>query len=417
MCQLVVKGGTGLRGEVRAHGAKNAILPILAGSLLNKNESIIHNCPRISDVYNTIDILSYLGCNVKWEDDTLIVDSAGMNNYIVPEELMKEMRSSVIFMGAIISRCGRADITYPGGCEIGARPIDLHIKAFKNLGISIREAHGRIICRGRASDGRGIMLDFPSVGATENIMLLTALSDGTTVISNAAKEPEIVDLQDFLNAMGARISGAGTGVITIEGVRELNSVEYTVMPDRIETVSYLAAAAVTGGDIIVRNARCGDLQAVLTVLQEAGCRLSSDESSIALSAPPRLTNVEYIRTMPYPGFPTDAQAVIMAMLSVADGVSVFAENIFENRYKHVGELNRMGSNILVDGKLAVIRGVPRLSGADVTAADLRGAAALVVAALAAEGTTHISGIELLDRGYVHFEDGLNELGAEIKRIE
>jgi UDP-N-acetylglucosamine 1-carboxyvinyltransferase len=330
---------------------------------------------------------------------------------------MREMRSSIIFLGAIISRCRKATISMPGGCELGPRPIDLHLKAFRRLGISIDESHGYICCCVDNITCDDIHLDFPSVGATENIMLVAALAKGDTTISNAAKEPEIVDLQNFLNKMGAKISGAGTGVITIEGVDSLGDVEYKVIPDRIVAASYLSAAAITGGSITVNNVIPSHIQSVCSVLKECGCKISQDKHKITIEAPPRPCPVDFIRTLPYPGFPTDAQSPIMAVLSVASGTSIIAENMFENRFKHVTELNRMGADITVDGRIAVIRGVPVLSGAKITATDLRGAAALVIAGLNAEGTTHVEGIHHLDRGYEGFDGQLRKLGAQIKRVD
>lgn len=416
MSKLVVEGGRKLEGTMRIHGAKNAILPILAATLLNSGKNVINECPRLKDVYASLEILKHLGCDAHWDEDTVVVDSAHMEQHHIPDHLMREMRSSVIFLGAILARRGKALISYPGGCELGPRPIDLHIKAFKKLGISIEESHGQIYCKANNLKGTDIALDFPSVGATENIMLVAAMAHGKTTISNAAKEPEIVDLQNYLNAMGADISGAGTPVITIHGVESLHEVEYKVIPDRIEAITYLAAAAITGGSIRLTNVIPEHIQAVTSVLQEAGCSIKCNADSLEMTTPKRLKNVEYIRTMPYPGFPTDAQAIIMAMLTVADGVSVISENMFDSRYKHIVGLNQMGANVLIDGRLAVIRGVNRLSGTQVNATDLRGAAGLVVAALNADGITEIHGLDHLDRGYVSFEKGLIQIGANVKRI-
>lgn len=415
MSTLVVEGGKRLEGGVYVHGAKNAALPILAATLLGRGISVIHNCPQISDVDAALNILNHLGCKASRDGDSVIVDSSRVSRWDIPEDMMREMRSSVMFLGAILARCHRADVTYPGGCELGPRPIDLHLKAFRKLGVKTDEKHGRINCRTNQVKGCELSLDMPSVGATENIMLAAATAKGTTIISNAAQEPEITDLQGFLNCMGAKISGGGTNVVTIEGVPELSGCEYTVIPDRIEAVTYMAAAAVTGGKLIINNVVPDHVQSVISVMQTAGCDVQSGTARIEICAPRRLKSVDYIRTMPYPGFPTDAQAIIMAMLTVSDGVSVFSENIFSGRYKHVPPLIMMGANIVTEGRTAIVRGVESLYGANVKAEDLRGAAGLVVAALGAEGTSEISGINFLDRGYCKLENALASVGANIYR--
>lgn len=415
MSMLVVEGGKRLEGGVYVHGAKNAALPILAATILGRGVSIIRNCPDISDVDAAVNILNYLGCRAFRNGDDLVVDSSGIYRYDIPEHMMREMRSSVMFLGPILARCGRADVTYPGGCELGPRPIDLHLKAFKKLSVRVDERHGRINCKAPKVKGSEISLDMPSVGATENIMLAAATAKGTTVIHNAAQEPEITDLQGFLNSMGAKISGGGTNVITIDGVPELTGCEYTVIPDRIEAITYMAAAAVTGGRLVINNVIPDHVQSVISVMQASGCDVHTGQSRIEISAPDRLKSVEYIRTMPYPGFPTDAQAIVMAMLAASDGVSVFSENIFSGRYKHVAPLVMMGANIITEGRTAVVRGVESLYGANVKAEDLRGAASLVVAALGAEGKSEITGINFLDRGYCNLENTLSSVGADIYR--
>jgi len=415
MSMLVVEGGKRLEGGVYVHGAKNAALPILAATILGKGVSIVRNCPDISDVDAAVNILNYLGCISFRSGDAVVVDSSGICRWDIPEDMMREMRSSVMFIGPILARCGRADVTYPGGCELGPRPIDLHLKAFEKLSARVDERHGRINCRAPRIKGSEISLDMPSVGATENIMLAAATAKGTTVIHNAAQEPEIVDLQGFLNCMGAKISGGGTNVITIEGVPDLTGCEYSVIPDRIEAITYMAAAAATGGRLVINNIIPDHIQSVVSVMQTGGCDVIAGRSKIEIIAPDRMKSVEYIRTMPYPGFPTDAQAIVMAALATADGVSVFSENIFSGRFKHVAPLVMMGANIITEGRTAVVRGVESLYGANVKAEDLRGAASLVVAALGAEGESRISGINFLDRGYCRLENALSQVGADIYR--
>lgn len=415
MDKLVIEGGKTLEGEARVHGAKNAVLPILAATVLNSGENIIHGCPDLKDVRSSINILRHLGCSVHRDGDTLTVNSAGAANCEIQEELMHEMRSSVIFLGAILARFGRAVTSLPGGCELGPRPIDLHLKAFRQMGIAIEEEHGYIKCHCDKITPAAIHLDFPSVGATENIMLAASLTEGTTVITNAAKEPEIVDLQDYLNCMGARVNGAGTSVIQIDGVKRLGSAEHTVIPDRIVAATYLSCGAAAGGTIELTNVIPAHMEAVLSVAEQYGAKLYVSQNRIVQVAPERLSPVKMIRTQPHPGFPTDAQSPLMAALTLARGTSIFVENIFESRYKHVYELCRMGADITVDGRLAVVRGVGALSGANVCAMDLRGGAALVVAGLAAQGRTTISDVYHIDRGYENLEETLLGIGATIKR--
>ena len=416
MSKFIINGGNPIQGEINVQGAKNAVLPILAATILADGESVIHNCPKLRDVDKTDLVLEQLGCDVQREGGTVAVNPSGLCGCRICEELMRQMRSSIIFLGAIVSRCREAMVSMPGGCPIGLRPIDLHLKALRDLGVKISEKHGYIHCTSNGIHGANIHLDFPSVGATENIMLAAVISDGTTTVSNAAREPEIVDLQNFLNSMGAKITGAGGSVIKIDGVDKLHGSEYTIMPDRIVAATYLAAAAITGGELLLNRAEPRDMGAILNVLREMGLELKTYKSSIYIKPHGTLKSVYTIRTMPYPGFPTDIQSPFMALASLAHGTSVFVENIFENRFQHVDELVRMGADIKVAGRTAVVCGVEKLQGANVVSRELRGGAALVVAALAAEGQTVIDGIEYIDRGYESIEKYLTSCGADIKRI-
>lgn len=416
MGKIIVNGGTPLRGTVRIHGAKNAVLPILAATVMVEGVHIIHNCPNFSDVHITSEILRSLGAKVTRDKSTLIIDTRGEMGSVIPEELMRKLRSSVIFMGAVLARNNYAKISTPGGCELGPRPIDLHLKTLTQLGADICEKNGYLICRTNGLTGKTIHLDFPSVGATENIMLAAANAKGETVISNAAREPEICDLAQFLNNMGACVLGAGTSTIKIVGKKELKPSEYTVMPDRIVAATYLCAAAATGGEITVTDVVPDHISAVLSVLEDCGCKLSAGPESVSLSAPKKLLAPGGIKTMPYPGFPTDAQSLFLAMLCTAQGTSIITETIFESRFKPAAELRRMGAKISLDGRVAVVCGVEKLSGTKIFASDLRGGASLVIAALAAEGTTEIYTPEFIDRGYEDFEDNLKMLGADIVRL-
>ena len=415
MGKIIINGGTPLTGTIRVHGAKNAVLPILAATVMAGGVHTVSNCPLLSDVAVTVDILKSLGAVVERQGHTLTVDTSGELGSFIPESLMRELRSSVIFMGAVLARKGRVKISAPGGCELGPRPIDLHLKALSLLGAEIREEHGYLLLTAERLQGSPIHLDFPSVGATENIMLAAALAEGETEITNAAREPEIYDLACFLNAMGAEVSGAGSSVIRIVGKESLSPATYTVMPDRIVAATYLCAAAATGGDVTVTHIDPTHISAVLSVLSDCGCDIHKTEHTVRLIAPKRLKPAAAIRTMPYPGFPTDAQSQVLAALCAADGTSMITETIFESRFKPVPELCRMGARISVSGRVAVVCGVDSLSGAEVHAEDLRGGAALVIAALGAKGTTVIHTPEFIDRGYEAFEETLTALGADIKR--
>ena len=415
MGKLIIDGGVKISGEIRVQGAKNAVLPILAATVMADGVSVLKNCPRLRDVDKTDLVLERLGCKVTREGNTVTVDTRDMCDCKICEDLMREMRSSIIFLGAIISRCKRAVVSMPGGCPIGLRPIDLHLKALRELGVDIQEEHGYINCSATKLRGANLHLDFPSVGATENVMLTAVCADGTTTISNAAREPEIVDLGNFLNRMGADVHGMGGSVITIHGVEKLHGAEHTIMPDRIVAATYLAASAITGGEMCLTNVNPQDMGAMLYVLREMGVTLRCERDKIIQTAPERLKSVHTIRTMPYPGFPTDIQSPFMALAAKARGTSVFVENIFENRFQNVDELMRMGADIKTEGRTAVVRGVDKLEGANVVAKELRGGASLVVAALAATGTTTVSGIEFIDRGYENIENCLFNCGAKIRR--
>lgn len=399
------------------HGAKNSTLPILAASMLCSSECILHNCPVLSDVDTSVNILRYLGCAVTRSGSHLIVDSSGICNSDIPDSLMREMRSSIVFLGAIVTRMGKAKLSFPGGCELGPRPIDLHLWSLRKMGLKIEEDHGCLDCTvdGRLH-GSEIGLSFPSVGATENVMIAASCAQGETVITNAAREPEICDLANFLNQCGAKIKGAGESTVVIQGVDSLSGCEHSIIPDRIAAATFMAAAAVTGGKILISNVEPSHLGTVLPSFEEAGCGIRILDRQMEITAPERLSPIKSVRTMPYPGFPTDAQAPVMAVTTVANGTSVFVENIFESRYKHAGELMRLGADIKVEGRVAVVQGVERLSGASVEAPDLRGGAALVIAGLAAEGITKVSGLRHIDRGYERIEESLASIGASIKRV-
>ena len=404
MGSITIEGGHRLGGDVTVQGAKNSVLPILVATLLGGGECRIRRCPHLSDVDSAADILRYLGCKVDWSDGDLLVDSRVLTRCDIPQTLMRRMRSSVIFLGAILARCGWAELSYPGGCELGPRPIDLHLAALRTLGASIEERGGKLYCQARHLTGGQIVL----------AMLAACGAEGVTVITNAAREPEIVDLQDFLCACGAEVRGAGGSVITVEGKRPLHGCSHRVIADRIVAATYLCAGAAAGGDILLRQADCRHLATVTTALQQAGCRIDCGEEGIRLRSEGRLQAVTPVRTAPYPGFPTDCQAILMAALLRSRGTTVFVENIFESRYRHVAELQRMGADIRVEGRVAVVCGVERLHGADVLSADLRGGAALVIAALQAEGQSSIHRTHHIQRGYADLTGDLARLGARIR---
>ncbi len=417
MSKLLIKGRKKLGGAVEVQGAKNSALPILAATILTRGESVIFNCPNLSDIDASMGILRYLGCSAERSGHTLIIKSDGVCRFDIPDELMRKTRSSIVFLGAVLARTGRARLTYPGGCEIGLRPIDMHLKALRRLGAVIKDKHGMLDCSAPYGlKGAKIALSFPSVGATEDIMIAACLASGTTTITNAAREPEICDLADYLNKCGAKIYGAGEGVIVIDGVQSLEGASHTIIPDRIVTATLMSCAAATGSQVTLRGVVCSHLSAVIPVFEEAGCSIRHKDGELVFSAPERLKPMRLVRTMPYPGFPTDAQSPMLATACVADGTSVFVENIFENRFRHTGELVRMGASIKTEGRVAVVEGVHGLYGAGVEATDLRGAAALVVAGLCAESETEVSGVRFLERGYENLELSLSSLGADIKKL-
>jgi UDP-N-acetylglucosamine 1-carboxyvinyltransferase len=415
--KIIVRGGNRLSGTVKVEGAKNAVLPVIAATLLASNgKSIIHDVPALSDVYTISEVLRYLGADVKIEENTITVDASQELKFEAPFEYVRKMRASVLVMGSLLARNGRARVALPGGCAIGSRPIDQHLKGFEAMGASVRVGNGFIDAevKGRLR-GAKIYLDFPSVGATENIMMAAVLAEGTTIIENCAKEPEIVDLANFLNAMGAKVRGAGTGTIRIEGVDQLTGTTHTVIPDRIEAGTFMVAAAITGGNVLVQGAVPEHLSSLIAKMEEMGVTIIEEGNGLRVIGPERLKAVD-IKTMPYPGFPTDMQSQMMALLLKAEGTSMVTETVFENRFMHVEEFRRMNADIKIEGRSVIINGPCNLQGAEVAATDLRAAAALILAGLAAEGYTRVTELRHLDRGYVRFHEKLAALGADIERV-
>ena len=416
MASFIIEGGKRLEGEVVISGSKNASLPIIAASILSGKKTTLYNVPNIHDTQVTLKILKYLGCKVKKTNGKIEIDTKYIQKNDIPDYLMREMRSTVILAGALIGRFKDASFSYPGGCDIGSRPIDLHINAFKKLGVEITEEAGFIKCKANKIIGTNIDLDFPSVGATENIILATVLSTGTTTINNAAMEPEIIDMVQFLKKMGAKIQGEGTNQIIIDGVEKLSGVSYNIMPDRIEAGTILCAVAATGGNVILDNVMPEHLTAVINKLEETGCKIEINNKKITLNAPKKLKSID-IKTMTYPGFPTDLQQIFATMLVKASGTSIIVENIFESRYKYISELRKMGAKVTVEGKTAIIKGTRKINATTVVCTDLRGGAALVIAGLMAKGKSRVENIGYIQRGYENLENKLGSLGAKIKLEE
>ena len=419
MEKLIVKGGNRLVGAVKTSGAKNAVLPIIAASILGTTPSHLDEVPMLEDVHTISEVLKCLGLSVECspEKNVLDIDSTEITSYEAPYELVRTMRASFLVMGPLLARIGKARISMPGGCAIGARPIDIHLKGFEALGVKIEQGHGYIEASAHEGlKGTSIYFDFPSVGATENIMMAASLADGTTILENVAEEPEIVDLANYLNKMGAKIRGAGTDTIRIEGVEKLHGADYTIIPDRIEAGTYMIAAAMTGGDVVVENVLPEHQKPLIAKLREAGAVVEEDIDKVRVIGQNPLKAVS-IKTLPYPGFPTDMQAQMMAMMVIAEGRSKVTETVFENRFMHVVELNRMGAQISTEGRSAVIDGPCKLTGCDVRATDLRAGAAMILAGLVAEGTTRIGDLHHIDRGYENIVAKLKNLGADIERVD
>ncbi|MFN4062911.1 MAG: UDP-N-acetylglucosamine 1-carboxyvinyltransferase [Parazoarcus communis] len=415
MDKLLIEGGCRLNGEVAISGAKNAALPILCAALLSAEPVTFTNVPRLKDIGTLLALLGQMGVGIERDGDTVVLDASGLNNPVAPYEMVKTMRASILVLGALVARCGEARVSLPGGCAIGARPVDQHIKGLQAMGAEVAVEHGYVHARVPRLKGARLFTDMVTVTGTENLMMAACLADGETVIENAAREPEIVDLANCLVAMGAQISGAGTDVIRIRGVERLHRATHRIMPDRIETGTYLCAAAVTGGEVRLTGTSSAYLDAVVDKLMDAGCDIVSERDSIRIKAPQRLNAVS-LRTAPYPAFPTDMQAQFMALNCVANGVAMIRETIFENRFMHAVELQRLGADIRIDGNTAVVQGVARLQGASVMATDLRASASLVIAGLVAEGETVIERIYHLDRGYERLEEKLAALGASVRRL-
>ena len=416
MDRILISGGQALRGEIRVSGAKNAALPILASSILSADESQITNVPDVRDVTTMCQLLALLGVAVERDKGRVAFSARAVSSLEAPYEMVKTMRASILVLGPLLARCGEATVSLPGGCAIGTRPVNLHLAGLVQMGAEVSVEHGYVKAKARQLRGARIVLDVPTVTGTENLMMAAALAEGTTMIENAAKEPEVVDLATFLVKRGARIAGAGTDLITIEGVPELRGADHEVIPDRIEAGTYLAAGAITGGELSVNACRPGHLEAVILKLHEAGVQVTEGKENVKMKVSRRLRSVD-VRTFAYPGFPTDMQAQMLALMSVADGTSVIVETVFESRFIHVPELRRMGADIKVDGNHAVVNGIAKLTGAPVMASDLRASAGLILAGLAGEGETEVSRVYHLDRGYERIEDKLQGVGAVIRRIQ
>jgi len=415
--KIIVRGGKRLSGTVKVEGAKNAVLPVIAATLLaSDGKSVIRDVPTLSDVYTINEVLRYLGAEVAFKDNTVVVDASKELNVEAPFEYVRKMRASVLVMGSLLARNGRARVALPGGCAIGSRPIDQHLKGFEAMGATVKVGNGFIEAEvnGRLR-GAKIYLDFPSVGATENIMMAAVLAEGTTTIDNVAKEPEIVDLANFLNKMGAKVKGAGTGTIKIEGVEMLFGAEHHIIPDRVEAGTFMVAAAITGGDVLVKGAVPEHLSSLIAKMEEMGVKIIEESEGLRVIGSDNLKAVD-IKTMPHPGFPTDMQSQMMALLLQAKGTSMITETVFENRFMHVEEFRRMNADLKIEGRSVVINGPANLQGAEVAATDLRAAAALIVSGLVADGVTRVTELKHLDRGYVNFHEKLASLGADIERV-
>ncbi|WP_156395370.1 UDP-N-acetylglucosamine 1-carboxyvinyltransferase [Paenibacillus sp. Root52] len=417
MSKFIVRGGKRLTGSVKVSGAKNSVLPIIAASLLGEEgQSVIIDAPPLDDVMTINKVLESLGAGVTYRDEVITVNAEKLTSCEAPYEWVSKMRASFLVMGPLLTRMGHTRISLPGGCAIGTRPIDQHLKGFEAMGAEISLGQGYIEARSQGRlRGAKIYLDVASVGATQNIMMAATLAEGVTVLENAAKEPEIVDLANFLNGMGAKVRGAGTGVIRIEGVEKLSGVRHTVIPDRVEAGTYMAAAAISGGDVYIEGAISDHLGSVIAKMEEMGVTIQPDENGVRVIADRPLKAVD-VKTLPYPGFPTDMQSQMMALLLASEGTSVVTETVFENRFMHVDEFQLMNAEIKVEGRSSIITGNAKLKGAKVTATDLRAGAALIIAGLVAEGTTEVGGVHHIDRGYVHLAEKLNGLGADIYRI-
>ena len=416
MKKIVVKGGNKLKGEVNISAAKNSVLPIIAASILCEEDIIIENAPMLEDVFVICNLLSSLNCNLKIENNNIKINTKNINSIDADSNLIRKMRASFLIMGPMLSRFGYCRLSLPGGCNIGSRPIDLHLKGFKALGADITMGYGYVEAKAKKLIGTTIYLDFPSVGATENIIMAATLAEGRTVIENAAEEPEIADLAGFLNSMGAKVSGAGTGTVIIDGVKKLKGTSYKPIYDRIEAGTFIIAAAITNSKITINGINSSHLTPVLEKLKECGIEFIENGEKIIVDGTLNKNPID-IKTMPYPGFPTDMQPQIMSLLSIVNGSSIVTETVFENRFMHIAELNRMGANIKIDGRTAFVEGVSKLTGCDVKATDLRAGAAMILAGLVAEGYTNIGDIYHIDRGYVNIEEKFKRLGADIQRIE
>jgi len=415
MKTIVIQGGIKLKGEVVISGAKNAALPIIAAGLLCEGRHTIANVPHLADVTTLGKILQKMGITFERQGHDILLDSSGLTNPEAPYDLVRTMRASVLVLGPLVARMGKARVSLPGGCAIGARPINLHLMGLAKLGAAVEIEHGYVVAKAKRLRGAHVYFDTVTVTGTENILMAAVLAKGETMIENAAREPEVIDLANALMQMGAKIEGAGTDVIRIQGVESLVPMRYTVMPDRIETGTFVIAAAITGGSLTIKNCFPEHLDAVLSKVAEAGAEIKTDDGTIRVNGQRRIMPVD-IKTLEYPGFPTDMQAQFMSLMALAEGTSVVNETIFENRFTHVAELRRMGANIQTEGRSAIVKGVPKLSAAPVMATDLRASASLILAGLAAEGQTVVSRIYHLDRGYEHIEEKLSVLGADIKRV-